>query len=258
MRILGNTLEEIAYQKAGIIKQNSNTVIYSQSERIDNIFINKCREEKNHLYIAKDEDIKNYKYDDEYQYFDYDRYKNVEINLKGRKQINNAAICIETIKVLNKLGYKVSENSIRQGLKTVIHKGRMEIVKEKPKIIFDGAHNEPAMQNLKDTIKMYYNDLNCKRLYIVSILKRKDYEAMLKILLEDTTADFIFTSGNDENKYAAGKELYDVACKYAKGQNLLVDNLESAIEKAMCSNYDVTFIVGSFYVYGDVVKLVKK
>ena len=255
MAILGETLEKIAEQKAGIVKPNSNTVIFSQSEEVNDIFIKKCEECSNKLHIVENANISNYRYDYDYQYFDYKNFKNITINLKGPVQVRNAAICIETMRVLNQLGYIVSEESLRLGLKTVVHKGRMEEISSNPKIIFDGAHNEPATKNLRDMIKMYYpNPL--KRLYIVSILKRKDYKKMIQLMMEDEESKFIFTSGNDETRYISGETLYQIACKYKKNQDLSVDTIQNAIKLAKEGNYNVTFVVGSFYVYKDVINLV--
>jgi len=253
MHILGSILEEIAYQKAGIIKENSSTVFFEQSEEINKVFENICKEKNNNLHLVTENKIQNYKYDNEYQYFDYGEYKNIAIVLKGNKQIQNAAICIETIKVLNDFGYNVTEDSIREGLKTVIHKARMEILNKKPLIIYDGAHNEPAIANLNGTIEMYYKHF--KRVYIVSILKRKNYERMLQLLLKDKEAEFIFTSGNDKNKYVSSEELYNTALKYADNQKLYRKSLSKAIEYVIERNENntVNLIVGSFYIYGDVV-----
>lgn len=257
MHILGNTLEEIAYQKAGIIKENSNTVFFAQSEEINKVFINMCKEKNNNLKLITNNEIQNYTYDDEYQYFDYDEYKNIAIILKGKKQIENASVCIETMKILRKLGHNITESSIREGLKTVIHKGRMEVINNNPLIIYDGAHNEPAIDNLQNMINMYYNNL--KRVYIVSILERKDYEKMIQLLMKDNEAKFIFTSGNDSDRYASKEQLYEVALKYKKHQEIFMKDIEDAIcdvykEKSNTAN----FVVGSFYTYGTVINEINK
>lgn len=245
MHILGNTLTEIASQKAGIIKENSNTVFFRQKQDVNDVFINTCKKKNNKLHLVSEEDISNYSYDSELQYFDFKNIKQIELILKGRKQIQNASICIECINILNELGYKVSEESIKKGLKTVVHKARMETLNKNPLIIFDGAHNEPAIQNLQDMISMYYK--NIRRTYIISILKRKDYEKMIKLLLKDENADFIFTSGNDEKRYASSQVLYDVAIKYRSKQNLYKMSLEHAIKQIMQSkNSDVNFVVRKF------------
>ncbi len=257
MRMLGNTLPEIAYQKAGIIKNESNTIFFSQSEEVDEVFKKVCKEKNNKLHLIKNEDITNFSYDKKYQYFDYKNMKNIEINLKGMKQINNASVSIECIKILNDSGFKISEENIRSGLKTVIHKGRMEILCEKPLVVFDGAHNEPAIDNLKQTVNMYYK--NYKKVFIISILKRKDYRKIIKDIMYQNDATFILTSGNDENIYASKDELYEEAMKYkTNNQIIMKKDLESAIDEIKTESNEVNFIIGSFYVYGNAVNGIQK
>lgn len=254
--ILGNTLPEIAYQKAGIIKENSNTVIFSQESDINNVFITKCKNKNNILHIIKNSDISNYSFNNNFQYFNYKSLKNVAINLKGKVQVKNACLCIEVFKILNQLGYHVNSKNISIGLKTVIHKGRMEQINDKPIIIYDGAHNEPAIKNLQDMIKLYY--ANMKRTYIISILKRKDYNKMLKLIAEDKDALFILTSGNDPDTYASSDELYDCMKLFADHNKIYKKSLNDAIKIALNSNFDtVNFFVGSFYTYGTVIDIIK-
>lgn len=258
MGILGDTLPKIAYQKAGIIKENSNTVFFAQSQEINEVFIDECKKKNNNLYLINEDDIKNYSYNNDFQYFDYKEFKNIAVKLKGIKQINNASICLETMKILDNLGYQVSSENIRKGISTVIHKGRMEVINKEPLIIYDGAHNEPAIKNLEQTIDMYYK--NYDRTYIISILKRKDYETMLSILFKDKDATFIFTSGNDAERYTKKEELYKIAMKYkCDTQKVFTKELNQAIEEAMKSKTKTAnFIIGSFYVYGNVVKKINE
>ena len=256
MHILGNTLPEIAYQKAGIIKENSNTVIFNQEPDIDNVFIAECKKKNNILHIIKKSDICNYSFDSNFQYFDYQNFKNIIINLKGRVQVQNACLCIEVFKILNELGYHVNPKSIQIGLKTVIHKARMEQINDKPIIIYDGAHNEPAIKNLQDMIKMYYKKM--KRVYIISILKRKDYNKMLKLIAEDKEAVFILTSGNNSETYASSDELYECMKQFADINKIYKKSLDDAIDEAMNSDLSTaTFIIGSFYTYGTVIDIIK-
>ena len=257
MRILGNTLEEIAYQKAGIIKPNSNTVIFEQEPEVDEVFIKECKQKNNNLHIVKKSDIQNYNYDDNFQYFDYKDLKNLELNLKGKMQVRNASICLETIRILNECGYKVDIESIREALKTVVHRGRMEQLNINPTIIFDGAHNEPATRNLLEMVNMYYK--NRKRTYIISILARKDYRKMLDILSGDKNASFIMTSGNESDKFVPSDELYEYMKKYADTKKITKKDLGTAIEDIMKYNDDtICFCIGSFYTYGNVLKKINK
>lgn len=256
MHILGNTLPEIAYQKAGIIKENSDTVIFESIPEVDNVFINQCKNKNNTLHIIKNSDILNYNFDNDFQYFDYKDIKNLKINLKGKIQIKNASLCIETMKILNKLGYNITEESIKTGLETVIHRGRMEKLNDNPIIVFDGAHNEPAIENFKEMAQMYYS--NYKSVYIISILKTKDYKKMLKILAEDKNAIFILTSGDNSSKFLTSDEMYDCIKEYVSMQKLYKKDLEDAITDVMISSANtVNFVVGSFYVYSIVVDKIK-
>lgn len=256
MNMLGNTLTEIAYQKAGIIKQNSDTVVFEQSTDVNNVFIEECNRKNNRIHIVLKNEIKNYKYDDKYQYFDYGDMHNIIINLKGEMQVQNASICIEATKILNNLGYKISQMAIRQGLKTVIHRGRMDTLSERPLIIYDGAHNESAIKNLQKIIGMYYSKL--KRVYIISILKRKNYEKMLELLLQDNNAEFILTSGDNSESFASSEDLYNVAIKYNANKKIYVKTLEESLQDIMKNDTNtINFIVGSFYTYGPVVNIIK-
>lgn len=257
MNILGNTLQEIAYQKAGIIKKNSDTVIFEQTPEIDDIFINECKIKNNNIHIVKKMDISNYKFDNKYQYFDYKEMKNLSINLKGKVQVKNASLCVEVMRVLNKYGYKVEMENIQKGLTNVIHKGRMEELNINPTIVYDGAHNESAIINLKDMVKMYYNKL--QRVYIISILNRKDYKKILELLSEDSNAIFVLTSGNDEERYTSKEKLFEYMKKFVEIDKLYKKDLKGAILDAMNSNNNnVNLIIGSFYTYSTVVDEIKK
>ena len=257
MHILGNTLEQIASEKAGIIKENSNTVIFKQTPEVDNVFIQKCKDNNNKLHIVTEDNICGYTFDTNLQYFNYKNMQRLGINLKGKVQIKNASICIEACNVLSELGYEVSEKSIREGLKTVVHHARMEILSQNPLIIFDGAHNEPAIKNLQEMVEVYYGDL--KKTYIISILKRKDYRKMLKMLSKDKDARFILTSGNDEERYTSAEELYNVAEEYIDKNKLQIKSLNMAIKEAVeVKDNNAYFVVGSFYVYGDVKKMIRE
>ena len=258
MNILGNTLKEIAEQKAGIIKRNSYTVAFEQNKEIDNVIIEKCNKENNKLYLIENESIKNYKFTNKYQLFDYGNMKNIEVILKGVKQVQNSAICIQTIKILQLLGYCVSEENIRDGIKSVVHKARFETINNNPLIIYDGAHNESAIENFKNTIKACY-PVNKKR-YVVSILKRKDYKTVLKILLTDVNAEYIFTNGTGDEEYCSKTELESLAKSInPKIHKIFAMNLTDAIKTIYESEDDIAnFIIGSFYTYGDVIKIINQ
>lgn len=249
--ILGNTIEEIATHKAGIIKKNSDTVMLLQ-ENSTPVIQKECKEKNVNLHIINEKDITNYDFNEHYQIFDYGKYSKIEVSLKGKAQIYNAAICIQCAEILNKKGYKIEEEAIRNGLRTVVHKARFETINENPLVIFDGGHNENAIKNLIGTLNQYYSKRD--KVFIISILKTKDYKTIIENLLKQEGI-FVFTSGNDKNRYISKEDLFEVATKY-KTQNIFTYELKDAINKSLTEYKDkLICVIGSFYVYADVKKM---
>jgi len=228
MDILGKTVEEIAEKKAGIIKKDQDTIMISK-DKVTDVIKEKCKKENNKLHLIEKKDVTNYSFNEEYQKIDFKTHKNISINLKGECQVYNAALALECIDVLRQKGYKIEEDAIEKGLKTVVHKARFETLSERPKIIFDGGHNEDAINNLVKTMKQYYSEK--KKVFILSILKRKDYKKVIEILSKVENAVFMFTSGNNIEEYVSKEELYEEAKKYLKG-NIYKENLGDAIKLA--------------------------
>lgn len=251
MDVLGNTLEEITLHKAGIIKENSNTVMLYQ-DNVTELIKNVCINKNNNLHIVNRHDVYDYSYNIDYQNFSYKNFKDICINLKGKEQIYNAAICLECTNILKDMGYKILEESIKDGLKNIIHRARFETLSKEPLIIFDGGHNENAIKNFKNTIEQYYKEKN--KVYIISILRTKDFKTVLKNLLDDKNSIYFFTDGNTEKPYVSKEELYNEAIKLNKNSSLLFkEKLEIALDLAI-SNYpdNLICIVGSFYIYKNI------
>ena len=265
VNILGDSLEKIASEKAGIIKEASNTIYCAQNNCVDNIIIEKCKEKNNKLYLLKLEDVKNYQYNKEFQSFDYEEYKDIRINLKGPKQIKNAILCLKCFEILNDNGFNVKNEDIKIGLNSVLHRARFETICDKPKIIFDGAHNDSAIRNFKETVDMYYKEE--KKTFVISLLKTKDYKTYLKEILKEENSRFIFTSGNNSDKFFSKEDLYNEAKrileKYSKDKNDFNQNevtkdlfkmeLIDAINVVKKDDSRITFFIGSFYIYKDVI-----
>ena len=254
MKVLGNTLEEIARQKAGIIKENSETVYIEQKPNIDDIIAETCKEKHNTLHMIQQSEIKNQRFENDREIFDYKQYHDIEVNLKGRKQIQNATLVLECCDILNKNGYFLSEEMIKNGLKTVIHKGRFEIIHQNPTMIFDGGHNEQAIENLKETIDLYYK--NAKKIYVISVLKSKDYHKIIEDILDKDNA-YIFTDGNDENLFTDKHLMYEYAQKLNDKAEMYEMKLEKAIQFCKEKIDYISFVIGSFYVYDDIKKFLK-
>ena len=99
-------------------------------------------------------------------------------------------------------------------------------------------------------VNQYYP--NNEKIYVISILKRKDYKTVIKLLMQEKNSKFIFTSGNDINTYTSKEELYNEAKKYSS-DNIYMCDLEKTIQDIQKYKNGVFFIVGSFYIYDTVI-----
>lgn len=253
-QILGNSLEEIAIQKGGIIKENSKSVIFNQEATE---YIQKIADEKNNtLKVIYENEISNYCFDKDYQYFEYENIK-YKINLKGKKQIENATTVLNVIKILRENNFNITNDTILNSLSNIIHPGRFETINKSPLVIFDGAHNDNALSNFMEAVNSLYKDID--KTFIVSIIKTKDYQKMINTLFNNyPNSTFIFTSGNNEKKFFSKETLYTYAndVKNKLDLNVILKKDEIINIKNHISN-NVNFIIGSFYVYNTVINLFK-
>ena len=253
-QILGNSLKEIAVQKGGIIKENSKSVIFNQEATK---YIQKIADEKNNtLKVIYENEISNYSFDKDYQYFEYEGIK-YKINLKGKKQIENATTVLNVIKILRENNFNITNDTILNSLSNIIHPGRFETISQSPLVIFDGAHNDNALSNFMEAVNSLYKDID--KTFIVSIIKTKDYQKMINTLLNNyPNSTFIFTSGNNEKKFFSKETLYTYAndVKNKLDLNVILKKDEIINIKNHISN-NVNFIIGSFYVYNTVINLFK-
>ena len=253
-QILGNSLEEIAIQKGGIIKENSKSVIFNQEATK---YIKKIADEKNNtLKIIYEDEISNYSFDENYQYFDYEGIK-YKINLKGKKQIENTATVLNVVKILRENNFNITNNTILNSLSSIIHPGRFETINKSPLVIFDGAHNDNALSNFMEAVNSLYKNIN--KTFIISIIKTKDYKKMIDTLFNNyPNSTFIFTSGNNEKKFFSNEILFTYANNVKT--NLKLNAILKKDEIININNHlsnDVNFIIGSFYVYNTVINLFK-
>ena len=135
-------------------------------------------------------------------------------------------------------------------------KARLETLSQNPVIIFDGGHNENAINNLRQNVEQYFS--HSKKVYIISLLKTKDYKTIIKNICKEKDSIFIFTSGNDKKRYVSKEKLYKEAKKYLNDINMYKYELKDAINICKKAYSDrVILIVGSFYVYKTVCEVLK-
>lgn len=257
--LLGNTLEKIAREKAGIIKKGIPTVIYPQQEEVLKVIKNKCFEMDSELYIANNENLK-FKnivnLDKPYQLLKYNNEIDILLPLLGEHQIINLSVAMQAIEVLNSKNIiDISIANIVKSIKNVSWKGRLEVLSNNPYVVIDGAHNIQGIKTLSRNIKKYFKYEN---LYLIlGILADKDVEEMIKIITPMAKKVYSVTPNSIRGELA--ESLKDEVSKFNKNCKAF-DKYEEAYLEALndASEKDLILASGSLYMIGDMRKIIRK
>ncbi len=173
-QFLGNTIEEIAKEKAGIIKSNV-PVLYGGTDLITEKIIHETAKKNNCLFFKKDiSKLKTIEYSLEKTVFSYKNYSNISLSLLGTYQPENAASVIEAYEILKNQGLRLTDDNLRTGLSNVKWKGRFELLQKNPTVIFDGAHNEEGVSAAVTAARLYFK--NTKAIVISGVMRDKNYK----------------------------------------------------------------------------------
>lgn len=229
MEFLGDTLGKIALQKAGIIKPHTSVVSAVQDMEAMEVIRDVCRKKECVFDTVDQEQIKDISYGYEGQSFSYKDWKNIKISLMGSYQIKNAALALEAIEALRKLGYELNDKAVYQGMKTAVWKGRFTVISKEPFIIMDGAHNQAAAEELVRSLKLYYPGK--KFYYIFGMFRDKDYHQVIR--LTAPLAEHIVTVETPENPRALPAEELKKAVAEVNPSVEAAGNLRMAVNQVM-------------------------
>jgi dihydrofolate synthase / folylpolyglutamate synthase len=253
---LGDTLEKIASEKAGIIKKEIPVVVSERQPALEHVFINKSHELKSPIYFADDQ----YKVDrsDKFGFSishnDKIYIENIDLPLQGNYQKRNVAGVLKAIDVLKERNFSISERNIVQGLENVVNqtglKGRWQILRARPFMVCDTGHNEDGVKYVIAQIL----EQNFKRLHMVwGMMKDKDITGILKLLPRDAT--YYFCQAKIPRAMDAGL-LAEQANEYGlKGE--VFNDVNEAKNAALtnASDDDLIFIGGSTFVVAEIHEL---
>lgn len=229
MAFLGDTLAEIAMHKAGILKKGCLAVSAAQEVEAEAVLKEQCVQMGVSLQIVDKNCIKEGRSSLKGRKFSYKKYKQMELPLLGTYQLENAALALEALDLLACNGVKIKEENIRAGFGQSKWPGRFQILNRKPYVIADGAHNEDAVKKLMETMRFYFT--NERIIYIMGVLKDKEYGPMIELSAQKAEYIFTVTPPNKERALSA----FDLA-KEIKEYNPNVtatDSVEEALEMAM-------------------------
>lgn len=247
--LLGDTLAKIAAQKAGIIKPDTMVVSAQQKSEAAQVIEDTCKEQHCTLQMVDESKISNVHYGAEGQTFSYKTWENVAISLAGSYQIKNAALALEGVEALRKLGYALSDQQVREGLLHTAWRGRFTTLRRDPTVIIDGAHNPAAALELKESLERYFPG---KTLYFVmGMFKDKDYAQVID--LTAPLARHIITVETPGNSRAMpARELAEAVGKVNPSVEW-ADSVAHGVEKAlaMAGKEDAVIVFGSLSFLGE-------
>lgn len=214
-QILGNTLTEIAFQKAGIIKKGGMAVSYRQQDEIMKVLLDEAQKQSANLVIAKCNHLVIQKNTIDGIGFDCkigEKWlKNQKLSLAGMAQEENLCLLLEIYVQLKEL-FSLDDETFFQALSKVRHPGRFQKICDRPVILIDGAHNPDAAIKLRDTLLYLFPDRKIR--FVIGVFKDKNYQEELKVLLP--LAQKVYTIKPNQSRGLDANELKEVALQYCQ------------------------------------------
>lgn len=257
--VLGGTVEAVAGEKGGIIKAAIPVLTGAADERAQRVIAELCRERGAPLFYAFPTGVSApvegktafgelKRIDPERQLFDYRgftrSYRELQIPLRGRHQIANAAVAVAALELLAGRGFPFSEEELRRGLAKTVWPGRLELIGKRPLLILDGAHNPAAMEGLAASLPEYFSYR--RLILVIGAMADKDL-SMLDFILP--LADAVILT-RPELPRSAAPEVLAVSVKSSfSGKVLIEEKVARALNRAlaMAGAEDAVLVTGSFY-----------
>ncbi len=247
---LGDTIEKIAFEKAGIIKPGSHVVLYGQSEEAQNVVRAKCEECGCKLTITDEGQQELHENSLFGQLFSYRDRKNLHLRLIGTYQYRNAAVALDAIDALKGRGYAISEQAVAEGFANVVWPGRFEVLRREPLVIVDGAHNPNGVEELARCLNAYLPGK--KVTFLMGVLADKDYVSMLNSILP-MARRFVAVRPESERALASADLKHEIETRLhvpAIDGGTVKEGICAALAQA--EQDDAIVIFGSLYQVGEV------
>lgn len=261
MDLLGDTLPQIAYEKAGIIKPQVPVVIGERNAETDSVFTKKALQENSKIVFAEDvwkvelasENNLFYNQSDAVNLINNTK-KSIVTDLKGKYQIHNIATALTVLDIINEMGFNISANDIFHSLGRVKKltglRGRWEVLQQSPLVIADVAHNAAGIEE----VMKQWQGIKAERKFIVTgFVSDKDVSKTLSLFPNDSIYHFC---NADNPRALPAAELKNIATTLGlKGE--AYPSVEAAVESALnaMQKEDVLLITGSFYIMAEALKM---
>lgn len=252
--ILGNTIEEIAAEKGGIIKQDVPVICYRSCKEVAAVIESIVEEKQTKLYELRDEDMKINEISSKYIDFSLDNryYKcgNVEVRFPAAYQAVNGSLALIAFQVLK--GQDRTLNDIVHPellIKNTRWEGRMEQVRDH--VYLDGAHNMSGITEFMKSAGAI--EAKGRKLLLFSVVVEKDYEHMIEALVRDSLWEEIFVAQMDNHRAVTKEEIQKIFHKYTDKKVQVFSKVQEAFDAALEEKRDgdVLFCAGSLYLIGE-------
>ncbi len=256
--VLGNTVAEIAVEKAGIIKPGCPVVYGGRDDVAFEVISKKAKECNSELVRTRLDTLTIHKMGIDGTEFGYTYYISLRLSLCGAYQPENAATVLETVRILNKHGFVIKIKHISEGLANARWRARFELLSKDPCVVFDGSHNIQGVTAAAESIKRFFCNDGSRVTLLMGVLADKDYGDMVSILAP--LAERVFTIAPPSPRALPAS---DLAAEFAqKGVNAapasgIEQGVAQAYEYAKTQNMPLVML-GSLYMYGEVYKNFEK
>ena len=249
--ILGDTLEKIAREKGGIIKENSKVFSYPQADEAREELKNISKEKSSTFNEFSLDEVKIISSNEFGNKFDFRDHKDVEISLIGEHQALNAALALMILDSLRDK-YNLDEEKIKLGFIKAENIGRTECLSREPLIIVDGSHNLDSIEKIEESVKKFnYNKL----ILGFSLLKDKDHASILRKI--ENIADKIVLTEIDNERFTDLDSLEKEFKSFSNKEIYAIKKREEAVEKTLelAEDGDMLLWCGSLYLIKDIRKI---
>ncbi len=239
--VLGDTLDQIAAEKAGILKPNTFMVSESQQQPAEKVLKDCCSKLGISYQFVEAEKIKAVDHG-----FSYEGKGGYPMRMLGMHQRENAMAAVFAAEALRIHGFEITDAQISQGIENATWNGRMELISQEPYLLIDGAHNGHGVHALAESLKELYPDE--KFHFIMGVLADKDYKQMVKEILP--LAESVTTVTPDSGRALQGETL----AEYIRSYGVFAENTEQ-MQEVFLQIRDKTVAFGSLYFIGEIRKL---
>ena len=252
---LGDTVEKIAAEKAGIIKSGVPVLFGGTDEAAAQVISDKAKEMSSSFFRPDYTKIDALTTTLRGTSFEY-KGRAVKLNLLGLYQPRNASLVLEAVGLLKKIGMNISDEAISTGLEEARWSARFEIINHLPLIIFDGAHNPEGISSAVESIKHYFGK---EKVIVVSgVLRDKDYNYIASRLSEVAAAAYTITPNNPRALAASDfAALLSSMGVESVANESIAEALSRAVARADKSG-EAIVCLGSLYTYVDVTAELEK